>query len=73
MNRQLYITDFYSPLRSNPRIIIQIHKMIKKVQNKIKWLIRKKTALTQSLITDYFPTIINPFSKTQIKITKYLK
>lgn len=73
MNRQLYITNFYSPLRSNPRIIIQIHKIIKKVQNKIKWLIRKKPTLSQALITDYFPTIIKPFSKTQTKITKYLK
>lgn len=73
MNRQLYITDCYTLVKTNNRVLLQIHRMIKNVQNKIKWLICKKPALSQSLITDYFPTIITPFSKTQTKITKYLK
>ncbi len=74
MNRQLHITDFYKqPARANPRILIKIHKIIKIVQNKIKGFIFKKHGQYQSLITDYFPTIIKPFSKIQTKITKYLK
>jgi len=73
MKQQLCITDFYKPTKSNPRILIKIHKIIKIVQNKLKGFIFKKHAQSQSLITDYFPTIIKPFSKTQTKLTKYLK
>ncbi len=73
MNRQLYITDFYTLLNTNKRVFLKIHRMIKKVQNKLKWMMFKKQPLTQSRITDYFPTIITPFSKTQTKITTYLK
>lgn len=74
MKRQLYITDFYNIVNNNNRVLHQIHRIIKKVQNKIKWIIFKKQALlSQSLITDYFPTVISPFSKKQNKITNYFK
>jgi hypothetical protein len=73
MNRQLYITDFYTLVNTNKRVFLKIHRMIKKVQNKLKWMMFKKQPLVQSRITDYFPTIITPFSKTQTKITTYLK
>jgi hypothetical protein len=71
MKRQLYITDFYTVVNNNTRVLLQIHRIFKKVQNKIKWILFKKQALSQSLITDYFPTVITPFSKTQNKITNY--
>ncbi len=73
MKRQLYITDFYNRVNNNNRVLLQIHRMIKNMQNKIKRIIFKKQALSQSLITDYFPTILTPFSKTQNKITNYFK
>jgi hypothetical protein len=73
MKRQLYITDYYNRVNNNNRVLLQIHRMIKNMQNKIKRIIFKKQALSQSLITDYFPTILTPFSKTQNKITNYFK